>query len=116
MGIEAIELHAAHGYLLHEFMSPIANQRTDAYGGSFENRIRYPLELFTAVRQAFDGVLGIRISASDWIEGGWSVEESVELCKRLRALGCDYITASSGGTLPEQSILVRCRKSHLLHH
>ena len=67
MGIEAIEIHNAHGYLLHEFLSPLSNQRTDAYGGSFENRIRYPLEVFAAVRAAFTGVLGLRISASDWV-------------------------------------------------
>lgn len=104
MGIEAIELHAAHGYLLHEFMSPIANQRTDAYGGCFENRIRFPLELFAAVREAFDGVLGIRISASDWIEGGWDLTQSSELAQRLKAAGCDFIHVSSGGVSPQQKI------------
>ena len=104
MGIEAIELHAAHGYLLHEFMSPIANQRTDDYGGSFENRIRFPLELFAAVRQAFDGVLGIRISASDWVDGGWDVAQSSALAQRLKATGCDFIHVSSGGVSPQQKI------------
>jgi 2,4-dienoyl-CoA reductase-like NADH-dependent reductase (Old Yellow Enzyme family) len=104
MGIEAIELHAAHGYLLHEFLSPISNQRSDAYGGSFENRIRYPLEVFAAVRKVFDGVLGLRLSASDWVEGGWDVAQSAELARRLKALGCDFIHVSSGGISPAQKI------------
>ena len=104
MGIEAIELHGAHGYLLHEFLSPLANQRSDAYGGSFENRIRFVLEVFTAVRQAFDGVLGLRISASDWVDGGWDCDQSAELSKRLKALGCDFIHVSSGGVSPQQKI------------
>ena len=104
MGIDAIELHGAHGYLLHQFLSPIANKRTDAYGGSFENRIRYPLEVFAAVRQAFDGVLGLRLSASDWVEGAWDVDQSAELAKRLKALGCDFIHVSSGGVSPQQKI------------
>jgi NADPH2 dehydrogenase len=104
MGIEAIELHAAHGYLLHEFLSPIANQRTDTYGGSFDNRIRFPLEVFSAVRQVFDGVLGLRVSASDWIEGGWDVAQSTEFARRLKSLGCDFIHVSSGGISPAQKI------------
>ena len=104
MGIEAIELHAAHGYLLHEFLSPLANQRNDAYGGSFENRIRFVLEVFAAVRQAFDGVLGLRISASDWVDGGWDCDQSAELARRLKALGCDFIHVSSGGVSPLQKI------------
>jgi 2,4-dienoyl-CoA reductase-like NADH-dependent reductase (Old Yellow Enzyme family) len=106
MGIEAIELHAAHGYLLHEFLSPIANQRTDAYGGSFDNRIRFPLEVFSAVRQVFDGVLGLRVSASDWIEGGWDVAQSSEFAQRLKSLGCDFIHVSSGGISPAQKIVL----------
>jgi 2,4-dienoyl-CoA reductase-like NADH-dependent reductase (Old Yellow Enzyme family) len=104
MGIEAIELHGAHGYLLHEFLSPLSNLRTDAYGGSFENRIRYPLEVFAAVRAAFTGVLGMRISASDWVEGGWDGDQSAEFSKRLKALGCDFIHVSSGGNSPLQKI------------
>ena len=104
MGIEAIEIHSAHGYLLHEFLSPIANQRTDEYGGSFENRIRFPLEVFSAVRRAFTGVLGLRISASDWVEGGWDVHQSAEFSKRLKALDCDFIHVSSGGVSPQQKI------------
>ena len=104
MGIEAIELHGAHGYLLHEFLSPLSNLRTDAYGGSFENRIRYPLEVFAAVRAAFTGVLGVRISASDWVEGGWDGDQSAEFSKRLKALGCNFIHVSSGGNSPLQKI------------
>jgi len=104
IGIDAIELHGAHGYLLHQFLSPIANKRLDAYGGSFENRIRYPLEVFAAVRQAFDGVLGLRISASDWVEGGWDGEQSAELSRRLKAMGCDFIHVSSGGLSYQQKI------------
>jgi NADPH2 dehydrogenase len=104
MGIEAVELHSAHGYLLHEFLSPLANHRQDDYGGSFENRIRFPLEVFAAVRKAFDGVLGLRLSATDWVEGGWDVAQSTAFCKRLKALGCDFIHVSSGGVSPQQKI------------
>ena len=104
MGIEAVEIHSAHGYLLHEFLSPLSNRRTDAYGGNFENRIRYPLEVFTALRRAFGGVLGLRVSASDWVEGGWDVEQSAEFAKRLKAAGCDFIHVSSGGVSPDQKI------------
>ena len=103
-GVDAIELHAAHGYLLHEFMSPLANQRNDAYGGSFDNRIRYPLEVFAALRAAYSGVLGIRISASDWVDGGWDVAQSAALAQQLKALGCDFIHVSSGGVSPAQKI------------
>ena len=104
IGIDGIELHAAHGYLLHQFLSPIANQRQDQYGGSLENRMRFVLELFSAVRKEWGGVLGVRLSASDWIENGWSLEESVELTQRLKSLGCDYIHVSSGGISPKQKI------------
>jgi NADPH2 dehydrogenase len=104
MGVDAIELHCAHGYLLHEFLSPLANQRSDAYGGSFENRIRYPLEVFAAVRAAFDGVLGLRLSATDWVEGGWDLAQSEDFSKRLKAAGCDFVHVSSGGVSPHQKI------------
>ncbi len=104
MGIEAIELHAAHGYLLHEFLSPLANQRSDAYGGSFDNRVRFPLEVFAAIRAVYSGVLGIRISASDWVEGGWDVVQSAEFATRIKAMGCDFIHVSSGGVSPAQKI------------
>jgi NADPH2 dehydrogenase len=106
MGIDAIELHGAHGYLLHEFLSPLSNQRTDAYGGSLENRMRYPLEVFAAVRAAYQGVLGIRVSASDWVEGGLTADEVTEFAKSLKALGCDFIHVSSGGLSPQQKIAI----------
>ncbi|CAM3780182.1 NADH:flavin oxidoreductase/NADH oxidase [Polynucleobacter brandtiae] len=106
IGIDGIELHGAHGYLLHQFLSPIANQRTDEYGGSFENRIRFPLELFKAVRAAYQGVLGIRISASDWIEGGWTPEETADFATQLKPLGCDFVHISSGGISPLQKIAI----------
>ncbi len=104
LGVEAIELHAAHGYLMHEFLSPIANQRSDAYGGSLDNRMRFPLEIFAAVRSVFDGVLGVRLSATDWVEGGWDVAQSAEFSKHLKALGCDFVHVSSGGVSPNQKI------------
>jgi len=104
MGIEAIEIHSAHGYLLHQFLSPLSNQRTDAYGGSLANRLRFPLELFARVRQAFKGVLGLRLSASDWAEGGWDLEQSIEYSLRLKDLGCDFLHVSSGGLAAQQKI------------
>ena len=108
LGIDAIELHTAHGYLLHEFLSPLANRRSDAYGGSLENRLRFPLEVFSAVRKVWpeDKPLGVRISASDWIEGGWDLPQSIEFAQRLKAAGCDWIDASSGGLAPEQKIVL----------
>lgn len=106
VGVNGIELHGAHGYLLHQFLSPVANQRTDEYGGSYENRIRFPLELFAAVRKAYSGVLGIRISASDWIEGGWTPEETADFASRLKPLGCDFVHISSGGISPLQKIAI----------
>lgn len=106
VGVDGIELHGAHGYLLHQFLSPIANQRSDEYGGSYENRIRFLLELFTAVRQAYQGVLGIRISASDWIEGGWTPQETADFAARLKPLGCDFVHISSGGISPLQKIAI----------
>lgn len=106
IGVDGIELHGAHGYLLHQFLSPVANQRTDEYGGSFENRIRFPLELFKAVRAAYQGVLGIRISASDWIEGGWTPEETAEFASQLKPIGCDFVHISSGGISPKQKIAI----------
>lgn len=103
-GVDAIELHSAHGYLLHEFLSPLANQRDDEYGGSFDNRVRFPLEVFSAVRSVFTGVLGLRLSASDWVEGGWDLQQSEAFCLRLKQAGCDYIHVSSGGVSPQQKI------------
>ena len=106
LGIDALELHCAHGYLLHEFLSPLANRRGDAYGGSWENRVRFPLGVFAAVRAVWphDRPMGVRISATDWIEGGWTVEESIALALRLKAAGCDWIDVSSGGISPAQRI------------
>jgi 2,4-dienoyl-CoA reductase-like NADH-dependent reductase (Old Yellow Enzyme family) len=100
-GFGVIEIHAAHGYLLHEFLSPLSNQRTDAYGGSFENRTRIVSETVAAVRSAWpEGApLFVRISATDWTEGGWDIEQSVELARQLKELGVDLIDCSSGGNV-----------------
>jgi 2,4-dienoyl-CoA reductase-like NADH-dependent reductase (Old Yellow Enzyme family) len=106
LGIDAIELHCAHGYLLHQFLSPIANQRTDQYGGSLQNRMRYPLEVFDAVRAAFprDRPVGIKVSATDWVEGGWDLAQTIELAHALKKRGVDWIDVSSGGVSPLQKI------------
>lgn len=106
LGVDAIELHAAHGYLLHEFLSPLTNRRSDCYGGSLEHRMRFPLEVFAAVRRIWPEAkpLGVRISASDWIEGGWDLAQSTAFARQLKTLGCDWIDASSGGLAPEQKI------------
>ena len=108
IGIDSIELHAAHGYLLHEFLSPLSNYRTDAYGGSLENRMRFPLAVFDAVHAAMPAEMpiGVRISATDWVAGGWEIEQSVAFAHALRAHGCTYIDVSSGGLSPEQQINV----------
>jgi len=105
-GIDALELHMAHGYLLHEFLSPIANARTDAYGGSFDRRIAFPLEVFDAVRGAWPVArpLGVRLSCTDWVDGGFTLDASIEFARRLVARGCDWIDASSGGVSPAQKI------------
>ncbi len=106
-GLDLIEIHAAHGYLLHQFLSPITNLRTDAYGGSIENRMRFPLEVFAAVRSAFpaDKPVTVRLSATDWIEGGWDLVQSIILCRTLREMGCDLIHVSSGGLDQRQAIV-----------
>lgn len=106
LGLNGIELHMAHGYLLHQFLSPLANQRNDQYGGSLEGRMRLPLEVFSAVRAAFpqDRPVWVRISASDWVGGGWDIEQSIELARQLEAAGCDAIHVSSGGVSPAQQI------------
>jgi NADPH2 dehydrogenase len=102
LGIDALELHGAHGYLLHSFLSPIANQRTDGYGGSLANRMRLVLEVFDAVRANWPAAkpLGVRISASDWVEGGWDVDQSIALARELQSRGCDWLDCSSGGVAP----------------
>jgi len=111
LGIDALELHMAHGYLLHEFLSPVANRRSDAYGGALENRLRFPLEVFEAVRAEFpaDRPVGVRISATDWLEDvtpepSWRLEQSLALAGALKARGCDWIDVSSGGISPQQKI------------
>ena len=106
LGLDGIELHAAHGYLLHEFLSPLANKRTDDYGGNLENRMRFPLELFDAVRAAVPAELPVwvRLSATDWVPDGWDIEGTIALSKALRDRGCAAIHVSSGGVSPLQVI------------
>ena len=106
LGLDAIEVHSAHGYLLHEFLSPLSNHRTDEYGGSLENRMRFPLEVFDAVRAAFpsEKPVGVRISGSDWTPGGWDVDQSIPYTQELQRRGSAYIHVSSGGLSPEQKI------------
>ncbi|SLN76268.1 NADPH dehydrogenase [Roseovarius gaetbuli] len=106
LGFRGIEVHMAHGYLLHQFLSPIANQRTDSYGGSLENRMRFPLEVFDAVKAAVteDFPVWVRVSATDWVSGGWDIEDTVAFSKALNDRGCAAIHVSSGGVSPEQQI------------
>jgi NADPH2 dehydrogenase len=106
LGIDALELHSAHGYLLHQFLSPIANKRTDQYGGSLQNRMRYPLEVFDAIRAAFPAhkPVGVKVSATDWVEGGWDLAQTIEYARELKQRGVDWIDASSGGASPLQKI------------
>src|SRR5271157_4281895 len=101
-GFQFVEIHAAHGYLLHQFYSPLSNDRKDDYGGSFENRIRLLLRVTQAVRETLPQTLPllVRISATDWKEGGWDLQQSIELCRRLKVLGVDLVDVSSGGILP----------------
>lgn len=108
LGFDLLELHCAHGYLLHEFLSPLSNQRTDQYGGTLDNRMRYPLEIFSALRVVWPAAkpFGVRVSATDWAQGGWSLEETVEFARRLQALGCDFIDVSSGGLAIDQQMQV----------
>lgn len=108
LGLDAIEIHGAHGYLLHQFLSPLANKRDDQYGGTLENRMRLLLEVFDAVRRVFpkNKAVGVRISATDWVEGGWDLEQSLVLAKELETRGCDFIHVSSGGASPLQQIPV----------
>ena len=108
LDIDAVQIHAAHGYLLHEFLSPLSNRRDDAYGGSLENRMRFPIEVFDAVRTAFpaDRPVTVRVSGTDWAEGGWTIEETVAFARALEAHGCSAIHVSSGGLVPTQQISV----------
>ncbi len=106
-GLDLIELHFAHGYLVHEFLSPKTNRRHDLYGGSLDNRLRLATEIFEAVRDVWpdDRPLGVRVSATDWVDGGWDVDDTIVLAKRLDSLGCDFIDVSSGGLMPDQKII-----------
>ncbi len=105
-GFQVVEIHAAHGYLLHEFLSPLSNKRTDAYGGSFENRSRLTVRVARAVRRAFpaERPVFVRLSATDWVEGGWDLAQSIELAKLLKAEGIDLVDCSSGGNVPSAKI------------
>lgn len=106
LGFDGIELHCAHGYLLHQFLSPLANQRTDEYGGSLENRMRFPLEVFEAIRAAVPREMPVwaRISATDWVPGGWDIEGTVALSREMKARGCAAIHVTTGGVSPKQAI------------
>lgn len=112
LGLDAIEVHMAHGYLLHQFLSPLANQRSDEFGGSLENRMRFPLQVFDAVRAACPAGMpvGVRISATDWMEHtdtpGWTLPQTIALAQQLKARGCDWIDVSSAGISPQQKIPV----------
>jgi 2,4-dienoyl-CoA reductase-like NADH-dependent reductase (Old Yellow Enzyme family) len=108
LGIDLVQLHAAHGYLLHQFLSPLSNRRDDEYGGSLENRMRFPLEVFDAVRAAFpaDRPVTMRVSGTDWVDGGWDIDGTVAFVQALEARGCAAIHVSSGGLDPRQAIPV----------
>ena len=108
LGLDAVQIHGAHGYLLHQFLSPLSNHRTDDYGGSLENRMRFPLEVFEAVREAFPAgrPVTMRVSASDWAENGWNIEQTIAFCKALEARGCSAIHVSSGGLASHQQIAI----------
>ena len=106
LGLAGVQIHAAHGYLLHEFLSPLSNRRTDEYGGSLDNRMRFPLEVFDAVRATFPDhkPVGMRVSATDWVEGGWDAAQTIEFAKELKKRRVDWIDVSSGGVSPLQKI------------
>ena len=106
IGLDAVQLHGAHGYLMHQFLSPLSNQRQDEYGGSLENRMRFPLEVFDAVRAVFpaEKPVSIRVSGTDWVDGGWNIEQTVAFAKELERHGCDAVHVSSGGLHPAQKI------------
>jgi 2,4-dienoyl-CoA reductase-like NADH-dependent reductase (Old Yellow Enzyme family) len=107
-GFDVAEIHGAHGYLIHEFLSPLSNRRTDEFGGSLENRMRFPLAVVKAVRDAWPAgkPVFLRVSASDWFEGGWDLAQTIEFAKRAKALGVDLIDCSSGGNIAEQKIVL----------
>lgn len=109
LDFDVIELHSAHGYLLHQFLSPVSNRRDDAYGGSLENRMRFPLEVFDAMREVWPDhkPLGVRYSATDWVDSSdWQIEEAIAYTKALLERGCDFVDVSSGGNSPDQKIVV----------
>ncbi|HZY13607.1 MAG TPA: NADH:flavin oxidoreductase/NADH oxidase [Beijerinckiaceae bacterium] len=108
LGLDGIEVHGAHGYLLHQFLSPIANKRTDEYGGSLENRMRFPIEVFDAVRAVFPAAkpVWMRISATDWVPNGWDIEGTIALSKALKERGCAAIHVTTGGVSPQQAIKI----------
>lgn len=108
LGVDAIQLHVAHGYLLHQFLSPLSNRRDDEYGGSLENRMRFPLEVFDAVRAVFprDRPVSIRVSGTDWVDGGWNIGQTIAFAQAIEARGCAAIHVSSGGLDPRQQIPV----------
>jgi 2,4-dienoyl-CoA reductase-like NADH-dependent reductase (Old Yellow Enzyme family) len=106
LGLDAVQIHGAHGYLLHQFLSPVSNRRNDGFGGSLENRMRFPLEVYDAVRAAFPGErpVSMRVSGTDWVEGGWDIAQTIAFAKALEARGCSAIHVSSGGLTPAQQI------------
>jgi len=106
LDLAAVQLHGAHGYLLHQFLSPLSNKRSDEYGGSLENRMRFPLEIFDAVRAVFpaDRPVTMRVSGTDWVEGGWDIEQTIAFAHALEQRGCSAIHVSSGGLDPRQQI------------
>ncbi len=108
LGLDEVELHMAHGYLMQQFLSPLSNRRNDEYGGDLKGRMKFPLEVFEAVRAVLpsDKPLGARINATDWAEGGWTIEEAVVFARELKALGCDFVCVSSSGSTPAQKIPV----------
>ncbi|MCG8547808.1 MAG: NADH:flavin oxidoreductase/NADH oxidase [Alphaproteobacteria bacterium] len=108
IGFDLIEFNAAHGYLIHEFLSPLTNRRDDGYGGSREARFRYPLEVFQAMRAAWPAnkPMGVRVSATDYADGGWALDDTIAFCAALKAHGCDYVAVSSGGLLLDQTVPV----------
>ena len=108
LGLDAVQIHAAHGYLLHQFLSPLSNHRVDRYGGSLENRMRFPLEVFDAVRASFpaERAVTVRVSGTDWAEGGWDIEQTVAFARALEQRGCSAVHVSSGGLTPKQRIPV----------
>jgi 2,4-dienoyl-CoA reductase-like NADH-dependent reductase (Old Yellow Enzyme family) len=108
LGVDAVQLHGAHGYLLHQFLSPLSNRRDDEYGGSLDHRMRFPLEVFDAVREAFPASkpVTMRLSGTDWVEGGWDIEQTTAFARQLEARGCAAVHVSSGGLDPRQDVPV----------